>query len=168
MESSCPPQPQPPKLLPAKRALFSDEKRPAPTRPRMTLTAIAMANPTPAVLQEGRRAAPGTATTTTATTAMMGCPSTSTTSAEDAPVTRRLFAEAGADRGASSSPPRFKATRALFAGTASPGRWLDSMEKQQVRLSVFFLRFKRGLISFPADSLSLSRARSVPSLSRPG
>jgi hypothetical protein len=128
----------------AKRPLFSSaDDNPLAARPRLTLTAIAAANPTPAVL-EARRCAPGTALASPEELERIAL--------KVSP--RRLFPDAGADRGASSSPPRFKATRALFPG-ASPGLWLDSMERKQVRersrwalkkIPVFFgFEFESGL-----------------------
>jgi hypothetical protein len=132
----------------AKRALlFSDEKAPA-TRPRMTLAAIA--NPTPALLQEERRAVPNTAMTTTGAVS----PIEEEEGAIVAPVPRRLFDETSGDRGASSSPhPRFKAMRVLFPGVSSPGRWLTWMEKQQVGLFFSFSNLVQPLFS----SFSLSQ-----------
>jgi hypothetical protein len=112
----------------AKRSLLFSDERPA-TRPRMSLQAIAASvmtvNPTPAIGGEGRRAAPGTATTVVPVRRLFSDdpPAPCSAAEEDA------VAVAG-DRGASSSPPCFKATRALFG--ASPrriGSWLETMEK---------------------------------------
>jgi len=103
---------------PVKRSLlFGGDERPS-TRPRMSLQAIAAAagvvtvNPTPAMLDESRRA-PGTA-------------STPPVCEEEEGLAKRLLFECEQD--ASSSPPR--ATRALLG--ASPRRigcWLERMEK---------------------------------------